>query len=69
MPNPINRHPDRRQQPEQRIRQIHPHRMLHPYNPPIPLRVRMDIHVSKQSKQRYPEDEEDRVPDEEEGDA
>jgi len=35
--------------------------MLHPGNPRIALCVGMDIHVSKETEERDPEDEEDGV--------
>lgn len=69
MLNPENRHPNRTNQPQKRIHQINPNRILHPLDPPIPLRVLLDIHIAKQAEQRDPEDEEDRVPYEDEGDA
>jgi hypothetical protein len=61
MPEPKHQHPQRTNQPQESINQIHPNRMLHPRNPAIPLRVRLDIHIAKQSKERDPEDEQDRV--------
>ncbi len=69
MPDPKNRHANRTNQPKQRINKINPHRMLHPDNPRVALRIRMNIHVSEQPEERDPEDEEERVGDEHEGDA
>lgn len=69
MLNPKERHPNRTHQPQQRIHKINPNRILHPLNPRIPLRILLDIHIPKEAEQRDPEDEEDRVPHESEGDA
>jgi hypothetical protein len=43
--------------------------MFHPQNAAIALRVRFDIHVAKQAEECDPQDKQDRVPDEDEGDA
>jgi hypothetical protein len=43
--------------------------MLHPENARIALRVGFDVEVPEDAKDGDPKDEEDRVPDEEEGDA
>jgi len=69
MPEPEYHHPNRREQPQQRINQINPNRVLHPLNAIIPLRIFFDIHAAKQAKERDPQDEEYRVPDEKERDA
>ena len=56
-------HPhDRRNQPQQHINQIHPHRMFHPNNPTIPLRIRMNIHLPKHPKHRRPQDKKYPIP-------
>lgn len=67
--NPINRHTGRTNQPKQRICQIYPHRMLHPNNPRVTLRIRLDVERAKETKEADPEDEYDSVPNEGEGDA
>jgi hypothetical protein len=69
MSNPENQHPHRRNQPKQRIHQIHPNRILHPLYTRITFRPLLDIHITKQAEQRDPQDEEDRVADPGEGDA
>jgi hypothetical protein len=69
MPNPKDQHAHRTDQPKQRIHKINPNRILHPLNPTIPLRIRMDIHLPKDSKQRDPQDKQDRVCDPCEWDA
>ena len=69
MPDPENEHPNRTNQPKQRIHKIHPHRVLHADDARVALRVRLDIQVAEQSKDRDPEDEEDGVGYPREGDA
>lgn len=61
MLNPENQHANGTNQPQQRIRKIHPHRVLHAQDPRVALRIRLDVHVAKQAKQRDPQDEERRV--------
>ncbi len=56
-------------QPKQRINQIHPDGIFHPLHTLISLGSLLNIHVSKEAEEGDPEDEEDRVPDEQEGDA
>lgn len=69
MSNPEYQHAHRRDQPKQRIHQIHPNRILHALNPRIALRPLLDIHIAKQAEERDPQDEQDRVADPGEGDA
>lgn len=69
MPEPEHQHPQRTDQPQKSINQIHPNRMFHPNNSAIPLRVRLNIHIAKQSKERDPEDEQDGIECPCEGDA
>jgi hypothetical protein len=69
IPPPKHQHPHRTKQPKQGINQIHPNRILHPLHAFIPFRPLLNIHVSKEAEEGDPENEEDRVPDKEEGDA
>jgi hypothetical protein len=43
--------------------------VLHSFDAPVALSVFLDIHTAKQPEQRDPQDEQDRVPDEEQRDA
>ena len=52
----------RRNQPQQHINQIHPNRMFHPGDVPIPLRIRMNIHLREYPKHRRPQNEQDSIP-------
>lgn len=69
MSNPEKQHAHRRDQPKQRIHQIHPNRVLHPLHARIALRPLLDVHIAKQAEERDPQDEEDRVADPGERDA
>ena len=55
-PKPKEQHRPRNRtdQPQQHIDQIHPHRILHPLNPRIPLWILTNIHLPKDPKQRKP---------------
>jgi hypothetical protein len=67
--DPEDRHSNRTNQPQQQIHKINPNGMLHPENARITLRVGFDVEVPEDAKNGHPKDEEDRVPDEEKGNA
>jgi hypothetical protein len=66
--NPINHHTTSAYQPEQGIHQINPDRILHPLNPNI-ISPCVDVHFAEDAKECDPEDKQDQVPSEEEGDS
>ena len=68
MLDPINQHTASRDEPEKGIHQINPNGILHPSNA-IVIIASTDIHLAKDTKEGDPQDEEDQVPGEEQGDA
>jgi len=68
MLDPVNQHATRGDQPQQRIHQIDPNRVLHALNAII-IRSCVNVHLSKDTEEGDPQDEEDQVPNEEEGNA
>jgi len=67
--DPEDRHSNRTNQPQQHIHKINPNSMLHPENARVALRVGLDVEVPEDAKDGDPKDKENRVPDEEEGNA
>ena len=64
-----HKHANSAAQPEQRIEQVYPDRVLHALDAAIALRVRMDVELPKDAKDGDPENEKNCIPDEEKRDV
>lgn len=60
---PIDSAKDRDYEPQQGVGKINPDSILHALNGLVSFGVLLDVHASEHSKDCYPENEEDQVPD------
>lgn len=60
---------DGRDEPEQRVGEVYPHGPLHALDTAVALRVLVDEQLAERAKQRDPQNEDDDVPDPDDGEA